>query len=46
VCSSDLLEPAYAPLADFYRTRLLPRAEAHCTEILGAAELLALLPDA
>jgi len=38
------LEPAYAPIADFYRARLLPRAQAHCAEIRGAAELLALLP--
>ncbi|WP_421989943.1 hypothetical protein [Roseococcus sp.] len=33
------------PIADFYRARLLPRAQAHCTEILEAAELLALLPE-
>ncbi|MBS7810071.1 acyl-CoA dehydrogenase family protein [Roseococcus pinisoli] len=38
------LDPCYAPIADFYRARLLPRAQAHCAEILGAAELLALLP--
>jgi alkylation response protein AidB-like acyl-CoA dehydrogenase len=38
------LDSRYAPIADFYRARLLPRAQAHCTEILGAAELLALLP--
>jgi alkylation response protein AidB-like acyl-CoA dehydrogenase len=38
------LDGRYAPIAEFYRTRLLPRAQAHCTEILGAAELLALLP--
>ncbi|WP_424814302.1 acyl-CoA dehydrogenase family protein [Roseococcus sp. YIM B11640] len=39
------LDPAYAAIAAFYRTRLLPRAQAHCAEILGAAELLALLPN-
>jgi alkylation response protein AidB-like acyl-CoA dehydrogenase len=39
-----LLEPRYAPIADFYRTRLLPRAQAHAAEVSGAAEVLALIP--
>lgn len=38
------MEPRYAPIADFYRARLLPRAEAHAQEIMGAPELLALIP--
>ncbi len=38
------LDSAYAPMADFFRARLLPRAEAHCAEIRGAAEVLALIP--
>ncbi|MBU8544687.1 MULTISPECIES: acyl-CoA dehydrogenase [Roseomonadaceae] len=32
--------PDHASLARFYRTRLLPRAEARCLEIEGAAQLL------
>ena len=38
------LDDRYAPVADFYRTRLLPRAAAHAAEMRGAAELLALIP--
>jgi len=38
------LDGAYTPMADFFRARLLPRAEAHCAEIRGAAEVLALIP--
>ncbi|MDB5414737.1 MAG: caiA [Rubritepida sp.] len=38
------LDARYVPISDFYRVRLLPRAQAHCTEILGAAEVLALMP--
>ena len=37
------LDARYAPIADFYRARLLPRAEAHAQEIVGAAEVLALI---
>jgi len=40
------IEPRYAPISDFYRTRLLPRAQAHCAEVTGAAEVLALVPAA
>ena len=38
------LDDRYAPIADFYRTRLLPRAAAHAAEMRGAAEVLALIP--
>ena len=38
-----LLDVRYAPMAAFYRARLLPRAEAHCLEAAGAGEVLALL---
>jgi alkylation response protein AidB-like acyl-CoA dehydrogenase len=37
------IAPAYAPLADFYRARLLPRALARCAEIEHTAEVLALV---
>jgi alkylation response protein AidB-like acyl-CoA dehydrogenase len=37
------LDARYAPIADFYRARLLPRVQARCSEITGAAELLALI---
>ncbi|MCX8133604.1 MAG: acyl-CoA dehydrogenase family protein [Roseococcus sp.] len=37
------LDPRYAPIADFYRARLLPRVHARCSEITGAGELLALI---
>jgi alkylation response protein AidB-like acyl-CoA dehydrogenase len=37
------LDPRYAPMADFFRTRLLPRCEARCAEIAGAGEVLALI---
>ena len=38
------LDACYAPIADFYRTRMLPRAAAHAAEVRGAAEVLALIP--
>ncbi len=38
------LDTRYAPIAAFYLARLLPRAEAHATEVAGASELLALIP--
>ena len=38
------LDGRYAPIAAFYLTRLLPRAEAHAAEVTGAAEVLALIP--
>ncbi len=37
------LDPAYGPIAAFYLARLLPRAEAHCREMAGADEVLALI---
>jgi alkylation response protein AidB-like acyl-CoA dehydrogenase len=37
------LDPAYGPIAAFYLARLLPRAEAHCREMEGADEVLALI---
>ncbi|MFN3449386.1 MAG: acyl-CoA dehydrogenase, partial [Roseococcus sp.] len=37
------LDARYAPIAAFYRARLLPRVQARCSEITGAAELLALI---
>lgn len=37
------LDPAYGPIAGFYMARLLPRAVAHCQEIAGADEVLALI---
>ncbi len=38
------LDACYAPIANFYLARLLPRAEAHAAEVTRAAELLALIP--
>ncbi len=40
------LEPGYAPIANFYLARLLPRAAARIAEIEAAETLLALLPAA
>lgn len=37
------LDLRYAPISDFYRARLLPRVQARCSEVTGAAELLALM---
>jgi hypothetical protein len=37
------LDARYAPMAAFFRTRLLPRCEARCAEMAGAGEVLALI---
>jgi hypothetical protein len=37
------IEPRYAPISDFFRARLLPRALARCAEIEAPGEVLALI---
>jgi hypothetical protein len=37
------LDARYGAISDFYRARLLPRVQARCSEMSGAAELLALM---